>query len=225
MAQGGGGGGSGSGGVKHVPRFRLAFFVRQAAALLLAATVAIEYVRSVDVLSSFSFWTLFLNFIYFQLPLKSRALAWFHPVTFVASFVTPAQYGLLLFAKPRLEYDRMEIFEISITTVLVRSFLIYLAPLCFHALDIAINRDNLAVSYSLKPRKLMLVWACIGYGMLELAFFFLGPVGDPASVAIGMDSLPSELALPGRCVTAFVSVFAALLLYLSLIKHAYGTLA
>ena len=205
-------------------------YIRQFGALLFAATLAVEYGRSTD---TFSYWTLVLSFIYFQLPLKSRALAWFHPVTFLASFVTPAQYAFLLFAKPRVEYDRMELLDISITKVLVRSFLMYLAPLCLHGLDIALNRENLLVSYSLKPRKLMLAWTVLGYAMLEVCFFFLGGGGEYSQQGYdgggggegvgtaGLEAVPAEYAGAARGVSAVVAVFAAVLLHLLLINEAY----
>lgn len=202
-------------------RFRLSFYIRQIAALLFAATLAVEYFRNSEMISVFSFWCLATHFIYFQLPHKSRALAWFHPLSYIAAIVTPVQYGMLLFLKPRLEYDRMELWEIQLTTILVRSFLLYLAPMVFHALDLGCNQNSLAKSYSMKPQKLMFVWSAFAYPFFGLIFDFTFPSDEQPTDAMALEYVGSEYVSLMKYTSLGMTLFAWVLLYLQVLRVAY----
>jgi hypothetical protein len=204
--------------------FPLSRTIRQAAALLFGAFAAVEYHRrSSEANQTFPFWCVSLHFIYFQLPNKSRALAWFHPVSYIAALVTPVQYALLLYAKPRLENDRMEMWEVSLTTILVRAFVLFLAPLLFHALDLSSNHSSLTNSYSLKPTKPMYLWSLLSFPFFQGVFelFYPLPTSRGDELVLALDTLPPDFTPLLRYCSWGATLFGFALLYLSVLRHSY----
>jgi hypothetical protein len=141
--------------------------IRKAAAAALGCTLAWDYFRSNGSnLQVFAVWALAIHFIYFQLPLKSRALPYFHALSFVGAYVIPALYGYLLINKPRIEVDHAELWELSPSTVLVRAVIVHFSPLLFHTLDMSAIQAHLISAYQTKPRKFIYMWSFLSFGIL-----------------------------------------------------------
>lgn len=198
---------------------RLKFGIRQCAALMCATTLAWDYFRAPEIIEQFSIWTLGLHFIYFQLPIKSRALALFHSTSFVGANVMLASYLFLLMHKTTLEADHMEQWDVSYQTIVVRAFLIHAMPLLFHSLDTSFNQDVIVSSYQSKPRKVMFVWSLVSYGSLGLIFDIIFPESEETSGIPGLER--KAFVLRNRVVSLFVTVFAISLLYSMVLRKAY----
>jgi hypothetical protein len=147
-------------------KMELSFIIRQIAASCFAGTLAWDYTRDSSAIGNFSIWILAVHFIYFQLPLKSKAIALIHPTSFLGATIIPVMYAYLLFWNPSFEINHMEQWEVAWSTVVIRAFLIYLAPLFFHALDITANQTVLIYSYKIIPEKLLLIWTVISIPLL-----------------------------------------------------------
>lgn len=206
---------------------RLPSAIRQVAALTCAATLAWEYVRAPSsFFNLFSIWTLFFHFIYFQLPLKSRALVWFHPLSFVGANVIPVSYGHLLMWKPSLETDRVEAWELPLRVIIGRSVLIHLLPVIFHALDITVNQAHLVHSYQSKPYKAMLVWCALSYALLGLIFELVCPENiELEGIGIEGDIDKSREYWHGnKMISLIASIFAFFILYSLVLRRAFKRL-
>jgi hypothetical protein len=119
--------------------------------------------RDIEGVRQFSLWNLALHFIYFQLPLKSRALPFFHPVSFIGALAIPMIYGYRLYCKPTYEIDYAEQSDLLWNTILFRSFLINFAPMIFHVLDITTNQDRIIIFYQAKSEKGQIIWSMLGF--------------------------------------------------------------
>jgi hypothetical protein len=194
--------------------FQLNYIIRQSAALLCVTTLAWDYFRAPEVLGLFSIWALALHFTYFQLPLKSRALAFLQSISFIGANVMLASYVHLLLWKPNLESDRMELWDIPYSTVVVRAFLINVAPILFHALDITANQAHLVASYQTKPKKLMVAWSLFSFGSLSVIYEFSFPDSEEINSSSGF-------LMRSRLVSLCASLFAFLLLYMLVLRRAY----
>jgi len=124
---------------------------------------------------NFSVWMLALHFIYFQLPLKSRALAFFHPASFLGASVVPACYIFLNICKPSLEKDHMETWELSWLAVLLRSMILHFGPTLFHLIDIIANQEHLISSYQTKPKKFQSAWSFLSFYMFYFVYYVMTP--------------------------------------------------
>ena len=195
------------------------YLIRQAGALTFAFTLAWDYCRDPEVLELFSIWTLGLHFIYFQLPLKSRALAFFHSTSFTAAGVMLASYCHLLMWKPSLETDRMEKWDVPFSTILLRTCLIHFAPILFHSLDISFNQMNLIISYQSKPRKFIYVWSFISFGLLGIVYDFTFPDSEEMSNLPGIDF--RDFLMRNRIIALASTLFACSILYSLILRRAY----
>jgi hypothetical protein len=192
-------------------------YIRQIAALTFALTLAWDYFRAPEVLGLFSIWSLGLHFIYFQLPLRSRALAYFQATSFVGANVMLASYSNLLLCKPTLESDHMEQWDMQYSTMVVRAFLINVAPLMFHALDVTANQATLIASYQNKPRALITSWAFFSFGVLSVIYEF----SFPDSEEVMSVSPEGGHLMRSRIITFAVTIFAFMLLYMLVIRRAF----
>ena len=130
---------------------------------VLAATFVWELYRDFDSgIQDFALWTLILHFLYFQLPLKSRALAFFHPLSFCGSIVIPSIYVYKLIKNPNYEVEHMNSWDLPWSSIVTRSLVFNLAPLVFHAIDITSNQDILISAYQLKPQKAQYFICAVG---------------------------------------------------------------
>jgi len=138
-----------------IPSMDPAVAIRQTSALVLVSTLVWDMFREKSRYddTELATWTLAINFIYFQLPLKSRALAFFHPVAFISSMVTPAAYLFLLYCNPNYERLRMDDWGLSWAVMLARALFVYASPLLFHALDINTIAPKLIFAYQAKSKK------------------------------------------------------------------------
>mmetsp|Transcript_28630 Transcript_28630/g.48102 ORF Transcript_28630/g.48102 Transcript_28630/m.48102 type:complete len:207 (-) Transcript_28630:1094-1714(-) len=193
--------------------------IRQVAALTCAGTLAWDFFLDPNIYDSFSAWAMLSHFVYFQLPLKSKALAYLHPTSFIGSCLIPPMYIFLIIWNPRLELNNMELWELNWTTIVVRSILINIAPLCFHALDITSNQDNLISSYSTKPKKLMLFWSWSSFVLMGFIFEIMYPETEETKELQGINR---EDFLKLNKVVGFVFLsFSYTLLYLLVLRRAY----
>jgi len=124
--------------------------IRYSFALLQAATLAWEYLRDSNAVSSLAVWMLLLHFVYFQLPFRSRASAFSHSISFIGAFSIPILYLYLLYYRPNMEEENMESWNITWDAALLRTFLIHFAPILCHAADLSRNRDLIVQQYRLK---------------------------------------------------------------------------
>ena len=213
--------------------------VRQLASLIMAGTLAWDYFRSPEILGLFSTWTLLLHFIYFQLPLQSRALPYLQSISFVGANVIPVLYVFLLIWKPKLEINHMEIWEISWTTVIFRAILINLSPLIFHALDLSLNQNKYIISYQAIPSKFIIVWSCLSYGIYNSIFHLLiyqlnknfelnelqdqdnNLSSDLNELNLNINTSEHDFQRNNRIMFIIANSFAVLLLYLLIFRKAY----
>lgn len=195
------------------------YALRQFAAVIFATTLAWDYCRAPETVESFSIWSLGLHFIYFQLPLKSRALAFFHASSFIAANVNIANYLFLLLHKPSLETDHMELWDISYSTIIVRSFLINAVPLLLHSLDITFNQKYLISSYQTKPKKVIFTWSLISYSIFGIIYDISYPENEEMNNIPGIER--RDYLWRSRIMTVVVTFFAFSILYSTIIKRAY----
>ena len=198
---------------------RASFFIRQTASFMCAGTLAWDYYRDPSVLESFSLWALALHFIYFQLPLKSRAIAYFHPTSLIGAGVMPLMYAYLLFWNPGLELRNMEEWDLSLSTITARSFLIHVAPLLFHTLDITINQEYLISSYRSKPSRIIMAWSVVSFPLLGLLFELTYPETPETTNLVGITR--EEFLYRSKVLGFFGVAFSFCTLYLLVICRAY----
>jgi len=196
------------------------YLIRQIGALFCAATLAFEYCRDPSIsFESFSNWALFLHFIYFQLPLRSRALAFAHSTSFIGANIIPAMYLHLLVWKPRLELNHMDQWEISWSTILTRSFLMHFAPLLFHGLDIAANQVPLINSYKSKPMRIIYPWTLLSFSLIGFIFEFTFPENDDTDNLQGIEIY--DFLKRSKFVAFLSLLFSFTILYFLILRRSY----
>lgn len=195
------------------------YYTRQFAALSCAITLAWDYFRAPEVLELFSVWALGLHFIYFQLPMKSRAFAYVHACSFIAAGVGIALYCHLFMWKPSIETDRMELWDVTFNTIVTRAVLIHFAPIVFHALDVSFNQHQIITSYQTKPRKVMHIWAFTSFGMLGIIYNFIYPESEETSNIPGIDS--RDFLLRSRVVSLIATILSFSILWSLVLRRAY----
>ena len=95
---------------------RVSTYFRQTSALLLVMVVTFEAYRDWNYFQSdLGLWSVLLNFIYFQLPLKSRALAFLHSVAFTSAAVLPVAFLLHLYLYPSYLNMISELWETTLS--------------------------------------------------------------------------------------------------------------
>ena len=194
------------------------FAIRQVAAFVCAGTLAWDYCRDPAVLGNFAIWTLLVHFAYFQLPLRSQALPYLHPASFIGACLMPVMYILMWVWTPSIETLHMEQWDQSWKTVVVRAVLINLAPLVFHILDITINRKHIINEYKPKPKKLGLLWSFCSFPLLGLLFELFFPESEELNDLREIDR-ESFLKLNQMvCFAALLVAFAVL--YLLVLRKA-----
>jgi hypothetical protein len=185
--------------------------IRQLASVTFVGTVAWDYARSPEIISLFSTWTLLIHFIYFQLPLQSRAIPYFHSISFVGANVMPVLYGFLILWRPRLEVDHMNDWELSWDTIIARAVLIHLAPIIFHSLDLATNQTILVLSYHAIAKKIIFTWTCFSFGIFAMLHSFTYPNGDEVTDLQGITKL--DFIRSNTFLFLIANAFAVILLY------------
>jgi len=181
----------------------------------LGALLVWDLYRDSTRIQDFCSWALIVHFLYFQLPLKSRALAFLHPISFSGAIVIPTLYMYTLIIYPNYEVEHMNAWEMSWKATICRSLMVNLAPLVVHALDISTHQQNLIVSYQSKPEKAQTTWSFVSFFLLELVHEVAYPVtndkfGGSAKSFSGMMKL----------ICIITSCFSFLVLYQTIIKHA-----
>lgn len=207
----------------------LTYYLRQTAALLFGAMLAIEYFRVSEITHTFSFWCLALHFVFFQLPLRSRALVWFHPLSYIVAVAEPVRYLILLYTKPGLERDRMELWELSLASVVARALVLHLAPLLFHSLHVALaavgtgsSTHSLVAGYSSKPRKLILGWSLLCFPLFGWIFDLACPSADAASDTLALERLAPDYEGVARLASGAAAAFAWFLLYFLILRRQHA---
>ena len=205
--------------------------LRQIAALCFAATLAWDYSSRYDYLFRFfSTWSLIVQFIYFQLPSKSRALSFAHSLAFICATTVPLQYLYSLLWNPLMEINNAAEWEISYSTVIIRSILVHFVPIFFHAIDITTHQTTLIISYQYHPRRIMVLWSIVSYSLYGFIFDFFNPrssYGDASesiSVAVDLSAVEhSESRWPGKILipTGFF-IFSFFLLTMLILRPAYN---
>jgi hypothetical protein len=200
--------------------FTFSFVVRQTAALLCVGTIAWDYFRDPAIIGNFSLWALAIHFTYFQLPTKSRALAFMHPVSFIGACLVPVMYAYLLYWNPNMELKHMEVWEVAWTTVLIRAILMNAAPLLFHMIDVQINQAHLISAYRPKPKKLVYAWALCSFPFLGLLFEVMFPESEETSELIGISRDDFMQHNKYVCLVALLVSFAVL--YVTVLSKAFA---
>ncbi len=152
--------------------------LRYVAALTSAVLLATDYYRNPFIFTSFSIWILILHFIYFQLPLKSKAMAYFHGVSFIASIVTPCMYVYLLYFHSSIEQEHMEEWNLPPTTIYLRTAAIYVAPIVYHTIEISTCSPIIVASYRNKNLSLVALWTFAFLATLSVVYEFTFPESD-----------------------------------------------
>lgn len=188
--------------------------VRGIAAGAFGAILVWDTYRDWNRFQDFPTWALAVHFLYFQLPLKSRALAFIHPVSFTGAMVVPALYIYTLVINPNYEVEHMNNWELSWKATVCRALTFNFAPLICHALDVTTHQQYIRVSYQSKPKKVQILWSCIGLFVLEMIHEVVYPVGE--------DKLGGSTRSFGgilKLICIVVSGFSFFLLYSLIIKH------
>ena len=114
---------------------------RQVCALVFAFWLCFDVCNQSSVIWNVSSFHLAIHFIYFQLPVKSRALTLFHPLSIVAACVSLAEYLALLQFRPDIEQLRIDEIdglaggrELALGGVLIHHVL----PIFLHFVDLSI---------------------------------------------------------------------------------------
>lgn len=195
------------------------FAVRQMAALICAGTLAWDYFRDPEVIGNFALWTLAIHFTYFQLPFKSRALAYIQPVSFIGACLVPIMYIHLWYWNPMLEIKHVETWEVAFSTVAIRAVLVNFLPIVFHILDIMINRTQIIHGFKLKPKKLMLFWSLFSFPMLGLLFELMFPESEETSELVGISRDDFMRQNHYVCLVSLIPSFVSL--YLAVLRPAH----
>ena len=195
------------------------YYLRQFAALTCAITLAWDYFRAPEVLELFSVWALGLHFIYFQLPMKSRAFAYVHSCSFIAAAVGVALYCHLFLWKPSIETDRMELWDVTFSTIVTRACLLHFSPVVFHALDVSVNQHQIISAYEKKPRKIMYIWSLISFGLLGIIYNIVYPESEEYSNIAGIDS--RDFLLRCRVITLIATTIGFTILWSLILRRAY----
>lgn len=194
--------------------------IRQLAALIFAIAFAWEIFRDQLNLECFTTWVLALHFIYFQLPLKSRALSFFHPISFFGAFCKAIELWIHLLYKLNYIQSQVEVFEISLGAVIIRTGLIYLVPLSCHLIDVTNNSAYIILSYQTKPKKFQYIWSSLSF----LAFGFIFDFFYPSNTSDDQDVqgiTPLTFSRLKKLTSFIGSVFAFLVLFVLILKKAY----
>lgn len=162
-------------------------YLRKFAAVSSAVLLATDYYRDPAIFSSFSMWTLILHFIYFQLPVKSRALAYFHGISFVASLTTPCTYLYLLHFRPSLEEEHMHAWQLPSTMIYLRTAAVYIAPLCYHLVEQSLYPEALLASYRYKSLSIIGLWTVACLSTLSFVYEFTFPDSDETESLQGIN--------------------------------------
>lgn len=196
----------------------VSYSIRQFSAVCCAATLAWDYCRAPEVLGALSTWTLMLHFIYFQLPLKSNAIPFFHATSWIGASVIPMCYLHLLFWNPSLEINHVDSWDETFYVLIVRSFMVNFIPLFMHALDIAVNQTNLIISYQKKNYAFMMAWSLLSFGSLSVIYEFTFPdfeeLGDLQGISI------KHYHWQSKAVSLLASLFSYFILYQLIIQRA-----
>lgn len=136
----------------------LSYYVRRFAALSSAILLATDYYRDPLIFTSFSIWILIIHFLYFQLPLRSKALAYFHGVSFIASILSPCLYVYLLYFHPGLELEHMKSWNLPSYTIYLRTGAIYFAPALYHFMENVLYNQHIIASYRNKSITVIGAW-------------------------------------------------------------------
>lgn len=194
------------------------FAIRQVAAFVCAGTLAWDYCRDPAVLGNFAIWTLLVHFAYFQLPLRSQALPYLHPASFIGACLMPVMYLLVWVWSPSLESLHMEQWDLSWITVVVRALLINIVPLMFHVLDITVNRKHIINEYKPKPKKLGLIWSFCSFPLLGLTFELFFPESEELN---DLKEIDRESFLKLNRIVCFVALLVSFsVLYVWILRRA-----
>lgn len=199
-------------------QWSFSFLIRKVASLSCAVALAWDYVRDPN-FEDFSLWLLCIQFIYFQLPLKSKALPFLHTIAFIGATISPVMYGHQLLWKPQLETSKLESWNISWSTIVLRSFAIHIAPLIFHILDSTANQFTLVHSYERKSPKLMYIWTFASLITLGFAYEFSYPDAEDVGDLRGISTY--EFLSRNKIASGLGFMFSFLVLYLLILRRAY----
>ena len=193
-------------------------FVRYSSSLVLSCVLIWDLYRDFqEGIKKLSIWALMIHFLYFQLPLKSKAVAFFHPISFSASVVIPALYAYILVCKPSYELDHVDMWDLSWRTIVCRSFLIHFVPLIFHTLDVTKNQEILINAYRMKPRKLQEFLAYFGYCIFEIIFeFTITETEDLPGIS------KRDFSQKTKIISVACSFFSSYVLYLLILQRAFS---
>lgn len=200
------------------------YIIRQFAALTCASILAWDYFRDPNVIESFSIWVIALHFVYFQLPVKSKALSILHAASLLGSIVIPVQYAHVLFWNPLLEINNSQQWEMPFFTIVVRSILLHLVPMLLHALDITSNQVNLVNSYRTKRPRFLMLWSLLSLPTFGFIYEFTFPDNSETMDTDGIDR--NDFLKINKVLSLGAMLFTFSLLYFLIMRPAFrGTMA
>jgi fumarate reductase subunit D len=158
-------------------------------ALVFAITLSWDYIRSGEQgcqsIEQFGSWNLFINFLYFQLPKRSRAVPFLHSLSFVGSVVSIMIYPYLFYVidpnLPNIQYDyssldkekeKLSFIYTSMTVreIIARVTIFYIVPVFCHIMELHNNREVLVWAYSSRGWRLIHTWVAFAYPLLGFIY-------------------------------------------------------
>lgn len=155
-----------------------------------------------------------VHFIYFQLPIDSRALAVFHSPSFVGSSTLFSMYLYNLYIDPSHETRHVEQWELPWSAVVMRAFLFHIAPLIFHILDMVDNQLELSRAYNVFSVKAVIIWSVVSITGVGCIFGMTFPEADEM---IQVPDITTNEFLRGKSLVYFLSLTTTVLVLNSLI--------
>lgn len=195
--------------------------IRQLAALIFAIAFAWEVFRDQQNLECFTTWVLALHFIYFQLPLKSRAISFLHPISFVGAFCTAIELSIHFLYKLNFIQNQVELWEISLGAAIIRTALIYCIPLLCHFVDMTIHSSFIVQSYQTKPKKFQMMWSFLSFLAFGFVFEFFYPNNSSSDEQDIQGITPTTFSRLRKLTSVIGSIVALLVLSASILKRAY----
>lgn len=199
---------------------------RQLSAIVTAITIAGDYYR--DPSSSFSSlatWGLASQFIYFQLPGKSRAFAYFHSTAFLYSIIIPISYiYFIVFYDSSLEINHMNDWDYEWTTILLRSFMMHFLPMILHIVDMVSNRNSIISAYRSRPKRIMVLWPALSILAVSLCYELLSIENTDDEVELSLTVSQAKLEdfyRTNKILSIGTICCGYMLLYLFVFRNAY----
>ncbi len=214
-------------------------------ALVFAITLSWDYIRSGEQgcqsIEQFGSWNLFINFLYFQLPKRSRAVPFLHSLSFVGSVVSILIYPYLFYVidpnLPNIQYNYSSLDKekenlsfiytsMSVREIIARVTIFYIMPVLCHITELYNNREVLVWAYSSRGWRLIHIWVAFAYPLLgfiyECTFPEAGGEVEPLLMQQRRKDIDLHTYFLRNKMLAFIGNLIALLTLYIIILRSYG---